>query len=80
MNGNGWKSWAIGALLGLLMGGGGSALYGSRQASNVEQRLNAKIAKLEVREERSYDTIIRMAERLARMETQLKNIERQLER
>lgn len=80
MNGNGWKSWVIGALLGLLIGGGGSAIYGSAQAANVEERLNEKIAKLEARETRSYDTIIRMSDRLARMETQLQNIQRQLER
>ncbi len=80
MNGNGWKNWIIGALLGLLLGGGGSALFGHSQASAVEVRLNEKIEELSSREERSLDALIKMAERLARMETKLANIEKQLDR
>lgn len=79
MNGNGWQKWALGALLGLLLGGVGSALYGNAQAKAVETRLDAKIEKLEYANEKNFEIILKMSDTLARMETKIEYIQDRVE-
>jgi prefoldin subunit 5 len=70
-NGNGWQRWVIGALLGLLLGGVGSAIFGNAQVNAVETRLQANIEKLEQREQKNFEIILKMSDSLARVEAQL---------
>lgn len=73
-NNNGWQRWLIGALLGLLLGGGGSAMFGNAQVKAVEARLSADIEKLEKRESKNFEILLQLADSVARMETQLEYI------
>lgn len=75
---NGWQRWLIGALLGLLLGGGGSAMFGNAQVKAVEARLNADIEKLEEKEDKNFTILLHLADSVARMETQLEYISRQV--
>lgn len=76
---NGWQRWALGITVGILMGGGGSAIYGNSQARAMEDRLNAKIIKLEGKVDRRSDVINDMAKSLARMEVEIRHIREALD-
>lgn len=66
-----WQRWLIGALLGLLLGGVGSALFGNAQVKAVEGRLKEDIQSLEEREEKNFEILLQLSDSVARMEAQL---------
>jgi len=76
-NSNGWKGWALAALTGLLVGGGFGGIIGSNAAATVEARVNQRVNKVEVGEQKNFDIIIQMSERLVRMEVMLERIEKE---
>jgi len=67
-NGNGWQRWLIGVLLSLLLGVG-AALFNS---------LSKDIERPEHREERSFSVLLQLSDSVARMETQLEYITKQV--
>ena len=70
-NNNGWQRLLITALLGLLLGGGGSAIFGNAQVKAVEKRLSQDIEKLEKKEEKNFEILLQLSDSVARMETSL---------
>lgn len=78
-NNNGWQRWLIGALLGLLLGGGGSTIYGNAQLRAAEMRLNADIKEAKQERDKNFDILIELSYSVARMESQLEYIAKKVE-
>lgn len=73
---NGWKGWALAAVTGLLVGGIAGGFWGSNAAAQVEARMENRIIKVEAFEQKNFDIILAMSERLVRMETILETLEK----
>mgnify|MGYP003146465357 CR=1 FL=1 len=80
-NGNGWKNVAIAAGVSLIVGGGlgdwrASARIRTHEIISKEARSTQleRIKELEREDERNFDIILRMADRLARIETKLDDL------
>ncbi len=73
-NNNGWQRWLIGALLGLLLGGVGSTLYGNAQVKASEARLSADIKEAKEERDKNFEILLELSYSVARMETKLEYI------
>lgn len=58
-------------MTGLLVGGAGGGFIGSNAAADVEKRVERRLNEVEVGEQKNFDIIIAMSERLVRIETKL---------
>lgn len=78
--GNGWKGWALALVTGLLIGGLGGGFIGERAAGQVESRVERRVIQVEVNEQKNFEIIMGMSNRLVRMETMLENLEKEVGR
>ena len=76
---NGWQRWAIGALLGLLLGGGGSTLVGNSHVQAVEERLSADIEEAKEERDKNFEILLQLSYSVARMETKLEYIAKKVD-
>jgi hypothetical protein len=69
-----WQRWALGITVGILLGGGSSAIYGNSQMKAAEERLEEKIEALEVKSDHRYELLLDMSKGIVRLEEQLKHL------
>ncbi len=79
-NGNGWKGFALAAVTGVLLGGGVSSFISSARTDAVRVELKAEIESVEEDEQKTFEIVIAISERLVRIETMLTEMQRRQER
>ncbi len=71
MKDSGWKGFALAAVTGVLLGGGVSGFYADAKIQEVEDKLDAEVLRLELRDDKDYDVLMEISRALVRIETKV---------
>ena len=74
-----WKGFALSIAVGLILGGGLATAIGERNLQAEATRIHARIDKVEVNEQKTFDAVYELALGFVRMEEQLKRANEKLD-